>query len=150
MRTVQKIMRASLSVWAALVAVAVAQVTAPSAGMAEDFTIGVISPMTGVGADLGIASQQAVEPVIEEINRAGGMNGMQIKVIFRDDESNPAEGRGRCIRTPAALSRQYHHGRQPHQRGVCRGSDREPGQGAVHCHGNGRASDRSAEISLLF
>jgi branched-chain amino acid transport system substrate-binding protein len=104
MRTVQKIMRASLWVLSALVALAVAQVTAPSTGMAEDFTIGVISPMTGVGADLGIASQQAVEPVIEEINRAGGVKGMQIKVIFRDDESNPQKG----VAAAYELLQRYH------------------------------------------
>ena len=56
---------------------------------AEELVIGVINPFTGPGADLGISSRQGLEPAVEEINRAGGVLGRQIKLVFRDDESNP-------------------------------------------------------------
>ena len=59
---------------------------------AKDFTIGVVNPLTGFGADLGICAQQALEVVVDELNKAGGINGGQIKFVFRDDESNPQKG----------------------------------------------------------
>jgi branched-chain amino acid transport system substrate-binding protein len=57
-----------------------------------DFVIGVVNPLTGFGADLGICAQQAIEPLVEEINKAGGINGQKVTVVFRDDESNPQKG----------------------------------------------------------
>jgi branched-chain amino acid transport system substrate-binding protein len=56
---------------------------------AEDFVIGVINALTGDGSELGLGSQQAVEPFADEINKAGGIDGMQLKIVLRDDESNP-------------------------------------------------------------
>lgn len=64
----------------------------PHGARAEEFVIGVVNPLTGFGADLGICSQQALEPLVEEINKAGGINGRQVRVVFRDDESNPQKG----------------------------------------------------------
>jgi branched-chain amino acid transport system substrate-binding protein len=62
------------------------------AASAEDFVIGVINPMTGPGADMGTWARRALEPVVAELNAKGGVHGMQIKLIFRDDESNPQKG----------------------------------------------------------
>jgi branched-chain amino acid transport system substrate-binding protein len=56
---------------------------------AEDFVIGVVNALTGPGSELGIGSQQAVEPFADEINNSGGVDGMQLKIVLRDDESNP-------------------------------------------------------------
>jgi len=82
---------------------AAALVVVPAAG-AEDFTIGVINSMTGVGADLGIASQQSVDLAVEKINGAGGIKGMHLNVIFRDDESNPQKG----VAAAHELLQRYH------------------------------------------
>jgi branched-chain amino acid transport system substrate-binding protein len=62
------------------------------ANAAKDFTIGVVNPLTGFGADLGICAQQSLECVVDELNKAGGINGSQIRFVFRDDESNPQKG----------------------------------------------------------
>lgn len=59
---------------------------------AKEFVIGVVNPLTGFGADLGICAQQALEPLLEELNKAGGVNGSPIRVVYRDDESNPQKG----------------------------------------------------------
>ncbi|MGE0735027.1 MAG: ABC transporter substrate-binding protein [Alphaproteobacteria bacterium] len=59
---------------------------------AEELVIGIINPMTGPGSDLGISGQQAVDPLIEELNKAGGVKGMKLRVIYRDDQSNPQRG----------------------------------------------------------
>jgi branched-chain amino acid transport system substrate-binding protein len=62
---------------------------APATASADEFVIGIINELTGPGAELGIGSQLAVEPFVEEFNKSGGVNGAPLKVIFRDDESNP-------------------------------------------------------------
>lgn len=59
---------------------------------AEELVIGIINPLTGPGSDLGISGQQAVDPLVESINKAGGINGMKVRVVYRDDQSNPQRG----------------------------------------------------------
>jgi branched-chain amino acid transport system substrate-binding protein len=67
---------------------AVLALLAPTAS-ADEIVIGIINELTGAGAELGIGSQLAVEPFVDEINKAGGINGVPLRIIFRDDESNP-------------------------------------------------------------
>ena len=77
----------------AATAAAGACLTFPRTSMAaKEFVIGVVNPLTGFGADLGICAQQALEPLVEEINKAGGVNGNPVRIVFRDDESNPQKG----------------------------------------------------------
>ncbi|HUU26011.1 MAG TPA: ABC transporter substrate-binding protein [Methyloceanibacter sp.] len=64
----------------------------PLQANAAELVIGVINPLTGPGADLGLAGKQGLDPVISRINAAGGINGMKIRVIYRDDQSNPQKG----------------------------------------------------------
>ena len=73
-------------------AAAAALAIAPAALAQQEFLIGVVNPMTGPGADLGVSGQQAIDPWVEEINKAGGINGMKVRVIYRDDQSNPKVG----------------------------------------------------------
>ena len=49
-------------------------------------TIGGIGPITGVAASYGIAVRNGAQIAVDEINAAGGINGMQIKFLFEDDE----------------------------------------------------------------
>ncbi|HVZ42869.1 MAG TPA: ABC transporter substrate-binding protein [Ramlibacter sp.] len=46
---------------------------------------------TGPGSFYGVAVRQGTDLAVEEINRAGGVGGRQIKVEHIDDASNPAE-----------------------------------------------------------
>lgn len=50
------------------------------------FKIGGIGPVTGGAAVYGIAVQRGAELAVEEINAAGGVNGVQIAFQFEDDE----------------------------------------------------------------
>ncbi len=52
----------------------------------EVIKIGAILPLTGESAIAGISIQQGIEIAVEEINKAGGINGREIKVIFEDDQ----------------------------------------------------------------
>ncbi|SLM28547.1 Extracellular ligand-binding receptor [Desulfamplus magnetovallimortis] len=51
--------------------------------------IGFSGCITGQLADLGIAGRNAVTLAVEEINRAGGINGRKIELIVKDDANTP-------------------------------------------------------------
>lgn len=53
------------------------------------FTIGGSGPLTGDSASYGNSVKQGAELAIEEINAAGGANGMTLKLNFLDDEAKP-------------------------------------------------------------
>ena len=58
-----------------------------SGGSGDDtFKIGVIGPLTGGAAAYGTAVQYAAEIAVEEINAAGGINGMKVEIKAEDDE----------------------------------------------------------------
>jgi len=51
----------------------------------DALAIGGIGPVTGDAALYGLAVKQGAELAVEEINAAGGINGMQIEFKFEDD-----------------------------------------------------------------
>lgn len=71
-----------------------ADLEAIRANMAEleqggELVIGAIGPITGGAAVYGKAVQYGAELAVNEINAAGGVNGMTLKLIFEDDEHTP-------------------------------------------------------------
>lgn len=50
--------------------------------------IGGIGPVTGDASVYGIAVKNGIQIAIDEINEAGGINGVQIEYNFQDDEHN--------------------------------------------------------------
>ena len=50
--------------------------------------IGGIGPTTGVAAIYGTAVMKAIQLAVDEINAAGGVNGMKIEAMWQDDEHN--------------------------------------------------------------
>lgn len=53
-----------------------------------ELVIGGIGPLTGGAATYGNAVKNAAELAVKEINEAGGVNGMTLKLNFQDDEHN--------------------------------------------------------------
>ncbi len=51
--------------------------------------IGAIMPMTGDVSLYGTGTVNSIKIAIDEINKAGGVNGMMIELIFEDDENKP-------------------------------------------------------------
>lgn len=56
---------------------------------AGEILFGVVGPMTGDSAALGIQEREGVEIAVEEINASGGINGKMLKFIVGDDQANP-------------------------------------------------------------
>jgi branched-chain amino acid transport system substrate-binding protein len=57
----------------------------------ETYLIGVTGPFTGDGAQYGEMLRMAAEMRAEEINAAGGINGIPLELEFQDDKGDPKE-----------------------------------------------------------
>ena len=70
---------------------AVAAVTLmASQAYAADLKIGVLYPTSGGGAIYGVPAMVGHDMAVEEINAAGGINGMMLKTFARDSKLNPS------------------------------------------------------------
>ena len=54
-----------------------------------EFVIGVSGPLTGIAAIYGTAVKNAAQMAVDEINAAGGLNGVMFKLIAMDDKHDP-------------------------------------------------------------
>lgn len=57
-----------------------------SSASTDTFKIGGIGPLTGDQASYGTSVKNGCQIAVDEINEAGGVNGMQIELVFEDDE----------------------------------------------------------------
>lgn len=57
----------------------------------EPIKFGVIGAYTGPNAKPGLSMKQGVMLAVEEINKAGGVNGRPLEALFEDDASVPAQ-----------------------------------------------------------
>jgi branched-chain amino acid transport system substrate-binding protein len=57
----------------------------------KDVTIAVIGPITGKEAPFGAQMKLGAEAAVRDINAAGGVNGMQIKLVVEDDACDPKQ-----------------------------------------------------------
>src|SRR4030065_621131 len=72
-----------------LLGLALSMLTAGLAYGADPIKIGSVLRLS-VGAEHGIPSQRGVEMAVDEVNKAGGINGRQVQVIFEDEKDSPA------------------------------------------------------------
>ena len=54
-------------------------------GPREPVRVGFLGGLSGRVADLGEAGRNGAQIAVEEVNRAGGIDGRQIQLIVRDD-----------------------------------------------------------------
>ena len=57
----------------------------------KEFVIGVIGAMTGASAQLGNNAKYGTTIAVDEINAKGGINGVPIRLVIRDDEADPTK-----------------------------------------------------------
>ncbi len=62
---------------------------AAQGGDSNTLVLGGIGPVTGDAAVYGIAVRNGIQLAVDEINAAGGVNGMTLKLDFQDDEHDP-------------------------------------------------------------
>ena len=55
-----------------------------------EFIIGASGPLTGAAAVYGVAVQNSAQMAVDEINAAGGLNGVMFKLVMLDDKHDPA------------------------------------------------------------
>ena len=63
---------------------------ATPAGAAEPIRIGVVTPLTGTYAPIGLQVKMGLELAVKEINAAGGVLARPIELLIEDEEANPA------------------------------------------------------------
>ena len=56
----------------------------------KTYVIGVSGPLTGPAAVYGTAVKNSAQMAVDEINAAGGLNGVQFKLVALDDKHDPA------------------------------------------------------------
>lgn len=76
----------ALAVAASLLAAAAAQAQSDA-----PIKIGAVLSLSGPAAVFGLPERDAIEAVVEEINRTGGVNGRKIQLVLHDDKTDPAE-----------------------------------------------------------
>jgi len=64
--------------------------TAPAS--TEPIKIGLLTSLTATFAPWGVSARDGMRLAVQEINAAGGVNGRQLELLERDDQSNPEEG----------------------------------------------------------
>ncbi len=57
-------------------------------GDENTIVIGGSGPLTGSAAQYGVAVKNAAQLAVDEINEAGGVNGVKFKLVFEDDEAD--------------------------------------------------------------
>jgi branched-chain amino acid transport system substrate-binding protein len=57
----------------------------------KTYLVGVTGPFTGDGAQYGEMARMAAEMKADEINKAGGVNGVPLELEFQDDKGDPKE-----------------------------------------------------------
>ena len=62
-----------------------------SADSAKEITVGASFELTGNVANYGKSTLSGFKMAIDEVNKAGGISGKQIKVVESDNKSEPAE-----------------------------------------------------------
>ncbi|MGO9117020.1 MAG: ABC transporter substrate-binding protein [Desulfomonilaceae bacterium] len=63
---------------------------------AESIKVGVVLPLTGDQAKFGEIERNSFLMALEEINKAGGVNGKPIELLIEDDTGKPDVGRSAC------------------------------------------------------
>jgi branched-chain amino acid transport system substrate-binding protein len=84
-------MRGKLTIILAAALVAVLAVVAPAAQKQEPIKIGAFFALSGPNAPIGTPTKLVAEMVVDQINKAGGINGSPIELVMGDTESDPAK-----------------------------------------------------------
>ena len=63
----------------------------------SEWRVGAYLSLSGADTQFGIDTKEGIELGVEEVNKAGGVKGKPIKVMFEDDKSNPQEATNKVL-----------------------------------------------------
>jgi branched-chain amino acid transport system substrate-binding protein len=64
---------------------------------AAEWKVGAFLSLSGPDTQFGLDTKDGIELAVDEINKAGGVRGKPIKVLFEDDKSNPQEATNKVL-----------------------------------------------------
>ena len=62
-----------------------------------EWRVGAYLSLSGADAQFGIDTKEGIELAVDEINKAGGVKGALMKVLYEDDKSNPQEATNKVL-----------------------------------------------------
>lgn len=68
-----------------------AALIASEAGAQQVYKIGAVLPFTGSASFFGKNTRQGTDMAVDEINAAGGINGVKLQVVYEDSKTEPKE-----------------------------------------------------------
>jgi len=75
----------------AAAAVAAAGIAKPAIAQKNPILIGYLPALTGPSSSTGVGINRGVQMAVDEINKAGGVDGHQLELISRDTQSDPTK-----------------------------------------------------------
>jgi branched-chain amino acid transport system substrate-binding protein len=67
--------------------------TGTTSGGGDTIKVGVYGDLTGQTSSFGQSTKNGIELAVEEINKAGGINGKQIQLVIEDDQGRPEQAK---------------------------------------------------------
>jgi branched-chain amino acid transport system substrate-binding protein len=58
---------------------------------ANEWRVGAYLSLSGAQTQFGVDTREGIELAVDEVNKAGGIKGKPVKVLYEDDKSNPNE-----------------------------------------------------------
>ena len=86
-----KMTRKMISVLALMMAAALVFTGCASTSKSSTLKLGFAGPLTGASAQDGEAMKNGAQLAVDIVNKAGGIDGKQVEIVFEDDKSDPKE-----------------------------------------------------------